>query len=55
MDISAAGHIAQYHDFVAAIREQRAPSVDGREGRKSIALVEAIYRSAACGERVGVG
>jgi len=55
MDISAAGHIAQYHDFVAAIREQRAPLIDGREGRKSIALVEAIYRSAACGERVGVG
>jgi len=46
MDINASGHTAQYQDFVAAIREHRAPSVDGREGRKSVAVVEAIYRSA---------
>jgi len=54
MDISAAGHIAQFQDFVAAIREQRAPRVDGHEGRKSIAVVEAIYRSAreGCGVEV---
>lgn len=49
MDISAAGHIAQFQDFVAAIREHRAPRVDGHEGRKSIAVVEAIYRSAHTG------
>lgn len=46
MDISDAGHIAQFQDFAAAIREQRPPLVDGREGRKSIEVVEAIYRSA---------
>ncbi|MCI0475692.1 MAG: Gfo/Idh/MocA family oxidoreductase, partial [Anaerolineales bacterium] len=46
MNINAAGHIAQYQDFVAAIRERRAPLIDGREGRKSVAIVEAIYRSA---------
>jgi len=46
MDINAAGHIAQYQDFVAALRERRAPLIDGREGRKSVAVVEAIYRSA---------
>ncbi len=46
MNINAAGHLAQYRDFVAALREHRAPRVDGHEGRKSIAVVEAIYRSA---------
>ncbi len=28
-----------------AIREDRAPLVDGAEGRRSVALIEAIYRS----------
>ena len=46
MDISAVGHIAQFQDFAAAIREHRAPLVDGREGRRSMQVVEAIYRSA---------
>ena len=46
MDISAAGHIAQYQDFVAALRGARAPLVNGAEGRTSVELVQAIYRSA---------
>lgn len=46
MDINAAGHSAQFQDFANAIRDQRAPLVDGREGRRSVALIEAIYRSA---------
>ena len=46
MNINAAGHIAQYQDFVAAIHERRAPLVDGHAGRTSVAVVEAIYRSA---------
>jgi UDP-N-acetyl-2-amino-2-deoxyglucuronate dehydrogenase len=46
MDISDAGHIAQFRDFAAAIRERRRPFIDGHEGRKSIEVVEAIYRSA---------
>lgn len=49
MNINAAGHLAQYGDFVAALREHRAPLVDGRAGRASIALVEAIYRAARQG------
>lgn len=52
MDITAAGHTALYRDFVAAIQEGRAPLVDGREGRKSVAVVEAIYRSAESGGTV---
>ena len=46
MDISATAHIAQFQDFAAAIREHRAPLVDGREGRRAVELIEAIYRSA---------
>ena len=33
-------------DFVDAIRNRRAPICDGREGRRSVEVVEAIYRSA---------
>ena len=39
------GHVAQFTDFYAAIREGRAPFVDGREGRQALELVEAIYRA----------
>lgn len=46
MDITATAHTAQLIEFAAAIREGRAPAVDGREGRRSVELVEAIYRSA---------
>ena len=40
------GHQAVIQDFLAAIRENRAPLCDGTEGRRSVALVEAIYRAA---------
>ena len=40
------GHQAILEDFLAAIRENRAPLCDGRAGRRSIALVESIYRAA---------
>jgi UDP-N-acetyl-2-amino-2-deoxyglucuronate dehydrogenase len=45
MAISAGPHIAAYHDFAGAIREKRPPLVDGREGRRSVELIQAIYRS----------
>lgn len=40
------GHQAVIQDFLCAIRENRAPACDGQEGRRSLALVEAIYRAA---------
>ncbi|MCP4644363.1 MAG: Gfo/Idh/MocA family oxidoreductase [bacterium] len=43
------GHRRQIQDFADAIREGRAPSVDGREGRRAVALIEAIYESAETG------
>ena len=50
--ISIAGHLRQIGDLVAAIREDRAPAIDGREGRKAVALVHAIYESAKAGKVV---
>ena len=41
-------------DFVDAICGQRAPVCDGVEGRRSVAVVEAIYRSAREQRRVDV-
>jgi UDP-N-acetyl-2-amino-2-deoxyglucuronate dehydrogenase len=40
------GHQAILEDFIRAIREDGTPACDGREGRRSIALLEEIYRSA---------
>jgi UDP-N-acetyl-2-amino-2-deoxyglucuronate dehydrogenase len=39
------GHIAEFVDLYAAVREGRAPTIDGREGRHALEIVEAIYRS----------
>ncbi len=44
--ISAEGHRRQIAEMVEAIVEQRPPLIDGREGRRSLELVDAIYRSA---------
>jgi UDP-N-acetyl-2-amino-2-deoxyglucuronate dehydrogenase len=42
----AEGHQAILEDFIRAIRENGTPICDGREGRRSIALIEEIYRVA---------
>jgi UDP-N-acetyl-2-amino-2-deoxyglucuronate dehydrogenase len=52
--ISHVGHARQFADFVRAIRTNSAPLVDGREGRKAVAVIEAIYQSAASGRAVTV-
>jgi predicted dehydrogenase len=52
--ISHQGHARQLADFVSAIRNNTAPAVDGREGRRAVALIEAIYRSAATGRSIAV-
>jgi predicted dehydrogenase len=43
--ISTAGHCAQYTDFVAAIQEKRQPAIPGKEGRRAVELIRAIYDS----------
>lgn len=46
-------HAIQIRDFLQAILERREPLVSGEEGRKSVELTTAIYRSARTGESVG--
>ena len=48
------GHRRQLADFVDAIQSNRAPAVDGREGRKAVALIRAIYESNRTGRAVEV-
>jgi predicted dehydrogenase len=50
--INHLGHRDQLSDFLRAIDEQRAPFVDGREGRKSVEIIRAIYHSAETGRAV---
>jgi predicted dehydrogenase len=44
--IAPTGHVALFRDFIGALRENRAPQVDGAEGRRSLAAVLAVYRAA---------
>jgi predicted dehydrogenase len=45
-------HALQFADFAAAIRDDRPPAVDGRAGRATVALIEAIYESGRSGRPV---
>jgi predicted dehydrogenase len=46
------GHRAALEDFLRAIREGGEPRCSGREGLRSLVVVEALYRSARTGEPV---
>ena len=46
------GHQAVLEDFLQAIEKNTTPRCDGREGRRSLALVETIYEACRTGERV---
>jgi predicted dehydrogenase len=46
------GHRAILEDFVRAIRSGAAPLCDGREGRRSVELVRAVYESARTGRAI---
>ncbi len=50
--INTEGHRRQLQDLVDALRENRAPAIDGREGRKAVAFVNALYVSAETGRPV---
>jgi predicted dehydrogenase len=51
-DVSA--HRAVFEDFIAAIGRGVPPMCDGVQGRASVAVIEAIYRSSATGQPVGL-
>ena len=50
--ISHEGHRRQLADFVDAIRTNRAPKVDGREGKRAVDLICAVYESNRTGRVV---
>jgi UDP-N-acetyl-2-amino-2-deoxyglucuronate dehydrogenase len=52
MAIETEGHRRVMEDFANAIREGRDPAISGREGRRSLELVLALYRSARLGKPV---
>lgn len=54
MAITSVGHEAQISDMVDAINEGRPPVVDGREARKAIEIISAIYRSSETGRIVNL-
>jgi predicted dehydrogenase len=45
-------HKAQILDFLGAIEEGRPPAVTAEDGRRAVALVEAVYRSSSTGVRL---
>jgi predicted dehydrogenase len=46
------GHQAVLEDFLQAIRTNTEPRCNGQEGRRSIALVQAVYAACKSGQRV---
>jgi predicted dehydrogenase len=52
--ITHIGHRDQLADFLSAIDEGREPAIDGRQGRKSVEIIRAIYRSAQTGSVVKI-
>jgi predicted dehydrogenase len=55
MAINYACHTRNFEEFLAAVRAGRRPALDGNEGRKAVAIVEACYRSARTGRPARVG
>jgi predicted dehydrogenase len=51
----ASAHQRVLEDFIRAIRENTVPSTDGREGRRSVELVEMIYAAARAHQPAGRG
>jgi UDP-N-acetyl-2-amino-2-deoxyglucuronate dehydrogenase len=50
--ISHMGHALQLRDFVQAIQAGKAPMVDGREGRRAVEVILAVYESQKTGRVV---
>jgi predicted dehydrogenase len=46
------GHTAQFKDVVTSVKSGSKPLVDGHEGRRSVEIILAIYRSAETGKAV---
>ena len=53
--ISHVGHARQLADFVQAIQQNRAPLVDGREGRQAVEVIVSVYEASRTGRLVELG
>lgn len=54
LGIGTTWHRRQFVEITNALLQGRAPAVDGREGRKAVALLHAIYAATAAGREVAV-
>jgi predicted dehydrogenase len=52
LDQAVRAHADQIQDLIDAIRGDRDPKVSGREARRAVELILAIYRSSETGEVV---
>jgi UDP-N-acetyl-2-amino-2-deoxyglucuronate dehydrogenase len=52
--ISHMGHAHQLRDFVESIQAGRPPLVDGREGRRAVEVILAVYESQKTGRAVAI-
>jgi UDP-N-acetyl-2-amino-2-deoxyglucuronate dehydrogenase len=52
--ISYVYHARQLADFVRAIQTNTPPLVDGREGRRAVEVICAIYEAAAKGKTIQI-
>ena len=50
--IGHAGHTKQIRDVIKSIKSGQAPAIDGYEGRRSVEIIRAIYKSAKSGRTV---
>ena len=50
--IGHAGHTKQIKNVIKAIKTGGAPEIDGHEGRRSVEIIRAIYKSAKSGRKV---
>lgn len=48
------GHMLLFKDLLDAVKAKRAPAVDGVEGRRSVEIILAIYKSAEIGRPVAL-
>ena len=46
------GHTIQFRDFVEAVKKNRAPAIDGHEGRRSVEIILGVYKAAETGKPV---
>ena len=46
------GHTAQFKDVLKAIKSGGSPQIDGPEGRRSVEIILAIYKSAETGKTI---